>query len=376
MARKKSAGWVSTGMAVSAALGTSLFVVGAILWSWDSVGLLPQPGKTAISQLDLGASAATPVAATLAPPVLGAPVAVSQSVMPVVTRSWEVLPQPAFTTKPSPKCTDPPAGTDPMKVCDKCMACYKDSMKALAGGTGSDIVLGANNGKKYDPANWLNYWEDVPQHTKVFVEPVPPIFVELKENMKAIPNALPLNTAVRVPGGPVQLLLFCWDLDMVKKALKTGASPLPPEVRQPLEHWEFLCGLDKQKLLESSNVLQTPTYNALSPQRKTGVLVQVEKFIVQWNVPALTPKEIIDKAGPSNVRYVQIDVEGLDNPIVRALPLGQAGFWPEVVLYENNNGGEVRHIFEDQGYYTCCCVNKWGNNILAVRNHHGAKGAL
>lgn len=346
------------------------------MWPWVSAGLLAQPGKTAFWQSDLGASVAAPVVAGSAPLVSGAPAAVAQSVVPSVPRSWEVRPQPAFTMKPSPRCTDPPPDTLQAQVCEQCMACYMENMKALAGGAGSDIVFGANNGKRYDPANWLKYWDDVPQHTKVFVEPVPPIFAQLKENMKAIPNAMPLNTAVRQPDGPSQLVLFCWDLDMVEDAVKNGATPLPPEVRQPVEHWAFLCGLEKRKLIESANVLQTQTYGALSPQRQAEVMAQVDKKIVRWNVPALTPKEIIDKAGPSDVRYVQIDVEGLDNQIVRALPFGQAGFWPEVVLYENNGGGEVRKVLEDQGYFTCCCVNKWGNNILAVRNHPGAKGAL
>lgn len=385
MARKK-AGCVSTGMAISAVLGIALLVAGAVLWPWVSAGLLVQPWKAADSQPDLGASAAALAATAVdgrnhapvveAPRVSGAPAAAPQSVVPPMPRSWEVRPQPAFTMKPSPKCVDMPEGTKQSHICGQCAACYRESMKALAGGTGSDIVFGANNGRRYDPANWLKYWEDVPQHTKVFVEPVPPIFAQLKENMKELPNALPLNTAVRQPDGPSQLVLFCWDLDMVEDAAKNGATPLPPEVRQPTEHWAFLCGLEKRKLLESANVLQTPTYNALSPQQKTDVLSQVENRIVRWDVPALTPKEIIDKAGPSDVRYVQIDVEGLDNQIVQALPFGQAGFWPEVVLYENNGGGVVRKVLEDQGYYTCCCVNVFGNNILAVRNHPGAKGAL
>lgn len=282
---------------------------------------------------------------------------------------------PPFKVKPSPKCVTPPAGAP--RPQDDCRSCYMETLKATMGGEGSDIVLGANDGLKYDPAgNIAGYWAGVPQHTKVFVEPVPPIFAKLRKNMKEFPNMMLLNTAVRTASQPSELVLYCWDLDMIEETLKHGAAPLPPEVRQPLEYWQFLCAIENKSLIDASNVLWTPEYEKLAQGDKNRVLAQLQKRIVSYRVPALTPQEIVDKVGSRTVRYVQIDVEGMDNQIMSALPFGQGGFWPEVVLWENHDGDLVRPVVERQGYFTCCCVNFHGNNLLAVRNHPGAAGAL
>merc|ERR1719326_890061 len=75
---------------------------------------------------------------------------------------------------------------DGVKVNHKCRNMYNKAMKELyleaqAGGSGSTLVLGANDGRSYDPATEMfDFWHMVPQMRKVFVEPVPPLFEKLQ----------------------------------------------------------------------------------------------------------------------------------------------------------------------------------------------------
>jgi len=54
--------------------------------------------------------------------------------------------------------------------------------------TGSDMVIGANDGISFDPAWFFGYWSKVPQHTITWVEPNPTLFKRLTANTVAIPN--------------------------------------------------------------------------------------------------------------------------------------------------------------------------------------------
>merc|ERR1719245_1876388 len=129
---------------------------------------------------------------------------------------------------------------------------------------------------------------------------------------------------------------------MVDDAVKRGAKPLPSEVRQPKEYWAYLCSMEKNALIVASNILDTPEYTKLNKKGKDRVWKEVERHIKLYKVPALFPKQVVEVAGPSDVRYVQIDVEGLDNEVVSGLPWGLDGFWPEVVIWENHNGVKVK----------------------------------
>lgn len=86
-------------------------------------------------------------------------------------------------------------------------------------------------------------------------------------------------------------------------------------------------------------------------------------------MPARLPKQLIQDAQvpPASIRYLQIDVEGLDNEIIRALPFGEDGFAPTLILYENHQGYDVKSYLEERGYFVCCCLKQWGSNIVAVK---------
>lgn len=90
---------------------------------------------------------------------------------------------------------------------------------------------------------------------------------------------------------------------------------------------------------------------------------------VHHTVVARSPKELILDAGVplSSIRYLQIDVEGLDNEVIKSLPFGEDDFAPSMILYENHQGYHVKEYLEDRGYFVCCCLKQWGSNIVAVK---------
>ena len=59
-------------------------------------------------------------------------------------------------------------------------------------------------------------------------------------------------------------------------------------------------------------------------------------LITETRVPMLTPTQLVERFVPagSPVRYVQIDVEGMDDRVVGALPFENPSFAPEVIVFE------------------------------------------
>merc|ERR1712003_172455 len=115
--------------------------------------------------------------------------------------------------------------------------------------TGVDIVIGANDGISFDPSSKLGYWDLVPHHTKVFIEPAPPLFNRLMANTKELSNRVLVNKAVRLENQPANLTLFCWDIHMVDEAWYQQKQILPPQARQPNPSWSALCTGGKERLM-------------------------------------------------------------------------------------------------------------------------------
>eukprot|EP00041_Stephanoeca_diplocostata_P002012 m.22703 g.22703 ORF g.22703 m.22703 type:complete len:299 (-) comp12782_c0_seq2:352-1248(-) len=259
--------------------------------------------------------------------------------------------------------------TDNEEIKRRCTACYMETLASLKGTEGSDIVFGANNGKSFDPAWGFGYWDSVPQHTITWVEPVPALFAELTENTKNVPNKILLNKAVRPLSMSSNVLeIFCYNFSVIDSYLKDGVNPLPPALGavKIQDYWRALCGIDKEEVYHSANI-KNENFRGLSLEEQQAALAEVDKIIVKHSIDALTPEEILKETGLKDVRYLQIDVEGLDNDIVKSLPLQKSDFHPDLILYENRQGSAVRDYLEANGYYWCCCFNKYGSNIVAAR---------
>jgi len=245
-----------------------------------------------------------------------------------------------------------------------CTACYMETLMGLKKEKGQDLVLGGNDGISYDPAWYFEYFQNVPNHRVHWVEPIPELYRRLNINTGNITDRRLLNMAVKPSEGSADRLDFvCWDLDMVDKFLLDGANPFPEELAKPKEYWKTLCSTEKSALIEASNVYGTKA-RAASSDRLAELETIVEKYLVTHNVPALTPRDIMLKNNMTNILYLQIDLEGLDNIIVESLPLDIIK--PKLILFENHNGFAVKPMLESHGYHVCCCLKQWGSNIVAV----------
>eukprot|EP00040_Diaphanoeca_grandis_P024279 m.133223 g.133223 ORF g.133223 m.133223 type:complete len:306 (+) comp29663_c0_seq1:110-1027(+) len=251
----------------------------------------------------------------------------------------------------------------------QCQACYMETLMALTKEQGMDMVLGANDGISYDPAWYFGYWKAVPHHKIVWVEPIPDLFRKLTNNTKHIENKLLLNLAVR-PDSMTQTELdfVCWDMGLMDQVLDHGApDPIPASAGSGIKtYWRALCSSSVNALNEASDLYRGPKFNQLPEEEKASVKATVQQYQVQYRVPALKTGEILDKYNLKDIQYLQIDVEGLDNEIIKSLPLGVDGFYPKMILYENHQGFEVKQYLESHGYFVCCCLRHLGSNIVAV----------
>ena len=133
-------------------------------------------------------------------------------------------------------------------------------------------------------------------------------------------------------------------------------------------HWTALCSLSLPSIVEASDLKKGDAFKALDVVERNRLIADVEsKWFVKHTVPALLPQELALEAGITDLRYLQIDVEGLDNEIVKSLPLGTPTFSPELIMFENHQGFAVKPWLEEKGYYVCCCLRQWGSNIVAVK---------
>eukprot|EP00035_Acanthoeca_spectabilis_P023039 m.447292 g.447292 ORF g.447292 m.447292 type:complete len:324 (+) comp19500_c0_seq1:114-1085(+) len=269
------------------------------------------------------------------------------------------------------KCRDvePGSKTDPV---NQCTACFMETLmsRQMISSSGSDLVIGANDGISFDPAWYFGYWQKVSQHTITWVEPNPTLFKRLSKNTANISNKVLLNRAVRPASmADTELTLFCWNLTMIEAVL-AGKMERPWDARlgEVKPHWTALCSLSLPSVVEASDLQKGLEFKALPEAERNALVKDIQdRWIIKHTVPALLPEELAAEAGITELRYLQIDVEGLDNEVVKSLPLGKPSFSPEVILFENHQGFNVKPFLESKGYYVCCCLRQWGSNIVAVK---------
>jgi len=231
------------------------------------------------------------------------------------------------------------------------------------------MVLGANDGISYDPAWAYGYWKAVPHHKIVWVEPIPELYRKLKNNTAHIENKLLLNIAVRPNSMEEDELDFvCWDLKMIDNVLLKGvADPIPTIAGSGVKaYWRALCSSTQRALTEASDLYRGKMWSSQPEADKKRIIQDVNQYIIHYRVDALKPADIVSTYNLKNFNYLQIDVEGLDNEIIKSLPLGVDGFYPKMILYENHQGYAMKEFLESHGYHVCCCLQHLGSNIVAV----------
>jgi len=170
---------------------------------------------------------------------------------------------------------------------------------------------------------------------KVFVEPVPTLFRQLENNIRDLPRSKALNLAIANETG--KLPMYCvgmsaWDPEQKKKTVN-GSKPW----------WSQMCSLSRDRLRHKYDM------NTL-----TALQAPVTEVIVR----AMNVSTLLKEYGRSPVRYVQIDVEALDDYVLKQLPFGLDGFRPNAIVYEHILIGPKRNrdalkLLQNAGYTTC-----------------------
>jgi hypothetical protein len=195
---------------------------------------------------------------------------------------------------------------------------------------------------------------------KLFVEPVPMLFRLLSRNTKAMSRVIGVRAAVS-PTLSGNATLYCLGLNGDSANIGGTASvELAPELVEASgpNWWSEICSLSRSRLSHPYDV------GKLASPDQVGTLIK------ELNVPSITPKELLLELAPSPVRYVQIDVEGLDDQLLRDLPWTAPGFSPAVIVFEIVLIGRRRteaavSTLRHHGY--TCCIGQDGMNIIATR---------
>lgn len=174
-----------------------------------------------------------------------------------------------------------------------------------------DTKMNAN-----DPA--LQFLEHIPLWRKVFVEPMPTAFAQLKNNVAKWPNSQAINVAVS-DGNKQEAVtqLFCLEEalhDGWENTIPTWLRSLPdghPD-KQLFKTWaNQVCSLNSQHVRNHF------------PAEPQAVI----------NVTALSFSRLVSKYNLRNVHVLLIDTESYDFKVLRQMAL--VGFRPLLIVWEH-----------------------------------------
>mmetsp|Transcript_88576 Transcript_88576/g.275568 ORF Transcript_88576/g.275568 Transcript_88576/m.275568 type:complete len:289 (-) Transcript_88576:34-900(-) len=204
------------------------------------------------------------------------------------------------------------------------------------------LIIGAHVGKVYtDPVFDLLGKPAAAHVDKVFVEPMPSLFRELQRNIAGMPRALAVQAAVAQEAG--NTTLYCLGLENTTENLTF--MPAAQRITGTI-WWSQICSLSRERLFHPHDV------------GRRRYSVDLRDMVTENVVPAITVEQLLRDHTTSPVRYVQIDVEGMDDVVVRQLPLEAPGFRPALIVFEFMLLGEerleaaVRHL-QRHGYSVC-----------------------
>jgi FkbM family methyltransferase len=211
-----------------------------------------------------------------------------------------------------------------MQKCTK-GSLHSEIIAALEHNIGTALVIGANTGDVFtDPAFAALNTSACAHAEKVFVEPIPSLYYKLVENIRHMPHAHAVRAAVTDDSMATILPMFCLFDPEDHTSLRVGG--------RAKEWWNQICSLDPERL---SGEMAHDLHRDLGVK---GAADSAKKLVRNVSVPALTVQRLLDTHVHNTVRYVQIDVEGVDDRIIHMLPLGQllhgGNFHPALVVFE------------------------------------------
>jgi hypothetical protein len=228
---------------------------------------------------------------------------------------------------------------------------------------GAILVIGANEGKlDNDPAFQILSSKQASHLHKIFVEPVPYLFHQLEKNIQNIPRARAVQVAISNRSGTLDMYCFAmdpnrgppvqWPESLRAKARFNSAK------RDGRGWWSQICSLSRERL-----------FNVNDMGRDFANVHDLEPFVTSTKVDVVTLDDLLHDVHQP-VRHVQIDVEGLDDVVLRMLPLGLMRnghtFRPASITFEQSvlDTSKVLsacHWLQRRGYSVC----REGQNVVA-----------
>ena len=227
-----------------------------------------------------------------------------------------------------------------------------DAFYASALGSGAALIIGANVGPTATDFAWIHLKES--RFTKVFLEPVPPLFAQLQSNLResGVTNFAAINAAISAEAGQSSAKLDMWCVGTPGEKVRLRGNVVP---------WlSQVCTTTRDRLFSGYDLL------------KMADAEEVDSLITHIEVPMVNFQQMLamSKVAPETVAYVQIDVEGIDDKIVLSLPLDDPTFKPRVIMWEHvlfseAIVSEVNGFLKHHGYNKFCIL---GQNVVAFKD--------
>lgn len=183
----------------------------------------------------------------------------------------------------------------------------------------------------------MNLMPGIPHWSKYFVEPIPMLYDQLKDNIKKWPFSFAINAAVgvnRAKAGVVEHLpMYC---------LKRAVMDKDFHLKENLYHWaNQICSFDRAHVLGHF------------PNNET----------VEISVTTLSPALLMRTHNISSVDALLIDTEGFDYKVLRNFPFTKIR--PRVVIYEYTHLRDDLTASEQFMRAHCYALFRWHANIFA-----------
>ena len=227
-----------------------------------------------------------------------------------------------------------------------------DASYASALASGAALIIGANIGPTATDLAWVHIKDSA--FTKVFLEPVPPLFAQLETNLRenGVTNFAAVNAAISVEASQSGAKLDMWCVGTPGKEVRLRGKVVP---------WlSQVCTTTRDRLTSEHDMLMN------------GNAKEIESLITHIEVPMVCLQQMLamSKVAPETVAYVQIDVEGIDDKIVLSLPLEDPAFSPRVIMWEfvlfsEAIGSQVNGFLKYHGYNKLCRM--W-QNVVAFKD--------
>ena len=210
--------------------------------------------------------------------------------------------------------------------------------------TGTVLVIGANRGESRTDQSWTTLVSPSAAHIhKVFIEPIPPVFRRLQQNVLSVANTTTLQLAVSSQSGTLPMFCIGFDPNQAGVLASNGPFGLPKfpgglrssswsrsAKRDGRGWWTEVCSLSKERLVDTKGDVAADFIHVKDRDHADAAAL-LSRFVQNVSVRVVTFDELLalrpDSGGVvpiidrTAVRHVQIDVEGFDDALIRSLPL-------------------------------------------------------